>query len=56
MENKALLTDPSTVAAKQKLTAAFAAMAKLRQKEVDAVHADPAWQAAKKTLDSARGK
>jgi len=55
LENKALLSDPTTLAAKQKLTAAFSAVAKLRQKEQDAVHADPTWQAAKKALDTARG-
>jgi hypothetical protein len=54
MEAKAIATDPSTVAAKQKLTAAFVAMTQLRQKEEDAVEADPTWIAAKKKLDAAR--
>jgi hypothetical protein len=56
MESKALDTDPTTVAAKQKLTAAYAAMAALRQKEQDAVQTDPTWLAAKKRLDAARAK
>ena len=56
MEAKAIATDPTTVAAKQKLTAAFATMTQLRQKEQDAVQADPDWIAAKKKLDAARAK
>jgi hypothetical protein len=55
LEAKALASDPSTSAGKQKLTAAYAAMSQLRQKEQDAVEADPTWQAAKKRLDAARG-
>ncbi len=56
MEAKAIATDPSTVAAKQRLTAAFATMTQLKQKEQDAVEADPTWIAAKKALDAARAK
>jgi hypothetical protein len=55
MEAKALLADPGTVAAKQRLTAANAAVAQLKEKEQDAVHTDPTWLAAKKKLDDARG-
>jgi len=55
MEAKALASDPTTAAAKQKLTAAYAAMAALKQQEQNAVHTDPTWLAAKKQLDAARG-
>jgi hypothetical protein len=56
MEAKAIQTDPTTIAAKQQLTAAYATLAALRQKEQGAVQADPDWLAAKKRLDAARGK
>jgi hypothetical protein len=55
LQTKALATDPSTVAARQKLTEANSAVAKLMQKEQESVHADATWQAAKKKLDSDRG-
>ncbi len=56
IENSALSNDSNVSAAKDKLTAAVAAVTDLRKKENDAVQADPTWQAAKKALDDARAK
>ena len=56
LENKAIATDASTVAARQKVVAAEAAFGQLKAKERAAVLADPTWQAAKKKLDADRNQ